>query len=219
MIISIPHTGYYLLICFVVILITNIIMSSQSRHFYTQAITKKPFSIFDLEFPLSKQALVNLIIGINELPGNQPVIVKKALRAQLYTDFLFMPGIYLFIFLICMKLAIKIENYSGYIFAILAFLQLLAWVLDIVENIFLLGKINNPVEPSVLIFKAYQLLEITKWGSACLGAFCGIFGSLYFFIAGDYSQHSLIYLALLIAVIVIFAIVSVLIKKTHKLTS
>ncbi|GAA3969676.1 hypothetical protein [Mucilaginibacter dorajii] len=213
MILFIADTWCFFLICLAVLLSATIVMTIQSRNFVTMGQVKKEFSIFDLEFPMSGKALFHLITGIDKLPSAEGARSKNALKGQLYVDFIYMPGVYLAIFLLCMKTATKIHGAGGYVFAVLAWLQLVAWLGDIIENVFLLLKISNPQEPSVTIFKAYQVLEFIKWGSATKGFICSCFALLFFFITGKYTIHSLNYFYWMLLELSLFGLITYLTRK------
>ncbi|MDN3579227.1 hypothetical protein [Mucilaginibacter flavus] len=213
MILFIADTWCYFLICLAVLLSATIVMSIQSRGFVTMGQGKKSFSIFDLEFPVSGKALINLITGIDKLPPAESARSKRALKGQLYVDFIYMPGVYLGIFLLCMKTATKIPNVGGYIFAVLAWFQLIAWLGDIIENLFLLAKIRNPEEISPGTFKAYQVLELIKWGSALKGFFFSCFALLFFFVTGKYASNPLSYFYCLLGELFLFGLITYLTRK------
>jgi hypothetical protein len=126
-----------------------------------------------------------------------------------------MPGAYGSIFILCMNLSWKMPASGAYFFSILAWLQGIAWLCDIIENIYLLGKIHrNPIPSSHSIFKAYQYLEVLKWGCALLGAVCGLSSLLYFWLAGSYAFESLYYILIIGIEVVVFLVAGKLIKRS-----
>lgn len=194
-------------IAFGMMLLTSFIMSIQSVNFYTYDVVRRKFSIIDLELPASPVEVVNLIKGVYKLPVQESQKTLKALRAQLYTDFLFMPAAYISIFLLCMQVSLKMVSFGHSFFAMLAWLQIIPWICDIIENVYLLHKINPDVVSSgPAVHKAYQFLEILKWGTALSGAIIGIAAIIYFWLIGNYSITSLKYLLIITAEIISFLI-------------
>lgn len=209
-------TGGWALFCimFGVTLVTSFIMNRQSRNFYTQDVVLRKFNIMDLQLPASALEIVNLVKGIYALPGEQSQKTLKSLKGQLYIDFIFMPAAYGTIFLICMQVSSKMTAAGHWIFAGLAWLQIVSWLCDIIENIYLLKKIRKDVTPSTPgIQKAYLRLEILKWGVALTGAVCSLFALFYFWLIGYYSKDSLKYLLIVIGEIALFFIAGKMTKK------
>lgn len=182
------------------LLITVFIMMRQSRQFYTMDVVMRRFSILDLEFPGSPNEIPTIIKGVYALPVVQQAKTLAALRGQLWVDFLFMPAAYGSIFLVCIKVAEKMNPAGTSLFTWLAWLQLLPWLCDIAENIYLLRKTGPNVPASTkTIHKAYQWLEITKWGISSIGMVCGLSALLFFWVTGDFDSASLHYLLILVA--------------------
>jgi hypothetical protein len=191
---------YWLCISMGGLLLTSYIMMRQSRQFYTMDVVMRRFSILDFEFPASPNEIPAIIKGVYALPVVQQAKTLSALRGQLWVDFLFMPAAYGSIFLVCIKVAEKMNPAGTSLFTWLAWLQLLPWLCDIVENIYLLRKTQPNVPASTkTVHKAYQWLEITKWGIASLGMVCGLSALLFFWVTGDFDQTSLRYLLILAA--------------------
>ncbi len=193
---------------FGLMLLLTFIMSLQSLHFYTKDVVVKKFSIMDLEMPATSTELVNLIKGLYKLPEQKSKKAISALKGQLYIDFLFMPCAYGAIFLLCMLVSAKMQLSFGInIFMILAWLQLIPWLCDIIENIYLLRKINpEPVLSSPSVHKAYLLMEAFKWGIALTATICAIAAICYFWLAGHYTLHALYYLLIIGGEIILFLI-------------
>ncbi|MBC7890190.1 MAG: hypothetical protein H7Z13_20130 [Ferruginibacter sp.] len=197
-------------VAFGLMLLLTIIMGRQSVHFYTKDVVVKKFSIMDLELPSSPAELVNLIRGLYKLPEPESIKAVKALKSQLYIDFLFMPCAYGAIFILCRLVSAKMQLSFGInIFIILAWLQLLPWLFDIIENIYLLRKINpNPVLSKPSVHKAYLIMEVFKWGIALTATICAIAANCYFWLAGNYAVSSLYYPLIIIAEIILFLILA-----------
>jgi hypothetical protein len=100
-------------------------------------------------------------------------------------------------------------------FIVMAWLQALAWVCDIIENIYLLRKVKSPVltEKSARVHKAYLYMEAVKWGLSLVGAICCISAICYFWLAGQYSGGSLYYLLIVIGEIAVFLLAAKLFMK------
>lgn len=183
-----------------ILLLTTFVMMRQSRQFYTMDVVMRRFSILDLEFPGSRYEIPALIKGVYALPVDQRSKTLSALRGQLWTDFLFMPAAYGSIFLVCIKVAEKMNPAGTTLFEWLAWLQLLPWLCDIIENIYLLRKTAPNVPASTeMVHKAYQWLEITKWGISSIGMVCGLSALLFFWVTGDFDTASLHYLLIMAA--------------------
>ncbi len=200
-----------------IMLLLAFIMSLQSRAFFTYDVSVRKFSIMDLEFPASAQELKNIIHGIFLLPADDVIKTKRALRGQLLVDFLFMPAAYGSVFIACMNISGKMVAFGQNTFAVLAWIQVIPWACDIIENIYLLRKIRPNVELSKpAVHKAYLVLEAVKWGIVSVGAVCAIYALLYFWLKGEYMIHSLRYLFVIIAEIILFVIATRVFLKKHK---
>lgn len=195
-------------ILFGLLLAITFIMNLQSLHFYTKDVVIRKFSIIDLELAADPKELVNLIAGVYELPQVQSKKTLNAIKGQLYIDFLFMPCAYGSVYLLCIKVAERMQLSLGYyVLMILGWLQVAAWLCDIVENIYLLSKIRpDPVMSSVATHHAYLMMEATKWGIALSGAVCSISVLCYFWLAGHYSPRSLQYIFIVLVEIILFSI-------------
>ncbi len=205
-------------ITFGVMQLTSLIMKRQEANFCTNDGTVRAFSIFDLEFAANAKEIVNLISGIFNLPPAKQHTSVKALKSQLYIDFLFMPAAYGSIFLLCIKTSDKLTTHAGKtVFLVLAWMQVLAWLCDIIENIYLLTKISpKPKGSGPFAFALYQLNEWFKWGISLTGAVCGISAMLYFWLTGSYSKDSLLYLIIVIAEILVIGIAGKMLSKKAK---
>jgi hypothetical protein len=185
--IYIPHALTLFCVLFVIMVITSIVMGNLSRSFYTVDVVRRKFSIIDLELPASAKEIANVIKGIYKLKDKECGTVIKALRKQLYVDFIFMPAAYGSIFILCMQLSWKLSSGEAEFFIILAYLQSVAWICDIVENIFLLNQIRPDIRPCGKgVFTAYRVLEAMKWGFSLLGAVCGLSSALFLWLSGHW---------------------------------
>jgi len=191
----IPHLWTWLIVCLLVFCFVSYIMSKQANLFVSGR-TGKKFSIFDLEFPASRSSLQSLIQSIDLLPNPslfpEPANVKKAIRSQLWLDFIFMPAAYGGIFLLCMAASYCVRNALQNFFIIFAWMQMIAWLFDILENILLFRQIKKPVVMGTTAFKLYQIMELLKWSIASLGLFLSIFALCYCWLMGINSSHPLV---------------------------
>ena len=96
----------------------------------------------------------------------------------------------------------------------LAFIQLVPLIYDIIENIYLLGKIRQDIkETDEKKHKQYLWMEATKWGIALTATVCSVSAVCYFWLTGNYSVTSFYYLLIILVEIVIFLIVVKLFLK------
>ena len=210
----ISQSWIWFCIAFGVMLVTVLIMNLQSKKFYTQDVLLRKFSIIDLEFPASAQELANIIKGIYALPSGQSQRTLRSLRGQLHVDFLFMPAAYIGIFLLCMQVSSKMSYFGHYVFAVLGWMQAIAWICDIIENIYLLNKIRpDPKISEPAAHKAFGVLEIIKWGIPLAGTVCSVSALFYFWVIGLYSPGSLLYLLIIVLEITIFMIATRSVKN------
>ena len=211
------HTDYWTLLCitFGLMLLFTFIMSILSLRFYTHDVVDKKFGIMDLELAATAMELQNLIKGLYKLPQPKSNKAIWALRGHLYIDFLLMPCAYGSIFILCSLVSTKMQSDIGRnIFLALAWLQLISWIFDIIENIFLLRKINPIPLPKADLsqkkymnsaHKAFLTMVIIKWGIALTATICAIASICYFWLSGYYSLDTLNYLLIIIGEIILFA--------------
>ncbi|MGB3006358.1 MAG: hypothetical protein WBC06_07625, partial [Chitinophagaceae bacterium] len=121
----------------------------------------KIFTIIGLEISYSKAKVIEILSSLDEK-------VKTILGYHLYFDFIFMAGIFPGIASLCM---IARKKHSGRmlrnLLLVLAFTQIIAWIFDIFENIYLLNWLKNPVIGNE--FGLYHLLVTLKWIIALSG--------------------------------------------------
>lgn len=123
----------------------------------------KLFTVIGLEISYPKQKVIEIMSSFD--PG-----VSRILRYHLSFDFIFMPGVYLGILSLCMMAKYKTTSRKLRSFLlVLGCLQLVAWLADITENIFLLRWIYNPAIGSE--YSAYHYIVIAKWVIALMGVF------------------------------------------------
>ncbi|HUS00472.1 MAG TPA: hypothetical protein VMY77_02025 [Chitinophagaceae bacterium] len=204
-------------IAFGLTLLTTFIMGLQSLNFYTLDVVKKKFSIMDLETPATRFELVYLIRGLYKLPRAEALKSIRSLRCQLFTDFLFMPCAYGAIYILCMLVSAKMTSYGVEFFYVLAWLQPVAWLCDIIENIYLLGKIKPHSKPSSKgVHKAYLVMEAFKWGIALVAVISVIAAVCYFWLSGWYHLQTLYYLPIIVIEILVFLIAAKMFLKNKE---
>ena len=207
-------------ILFGLLLIVTFIMMKQSRNFYTKDVVIRKFNIMELEMPATPTELMNIIKGLYLLPPLQSKKSISALRAQLKLDFLFMPLAYGTIFLLNWRVAHKMQSQPGYyMFLAFAFLQLVPWVCDIIENIYLLGKIKpEPGMTNEKKHKNYLIMEGAKWGITLTAVVCSVSAAAYFWLTGNYSSGSFYFLLIVLVEVIIFLIAVKVFFKARKLS-
>ena len=197
-------------LAFTLLLVVSFIMQRQSARFYTQDVIVRKFNIMELEMPATPRELYNLITGLFRLPPDESKRTLRALRGQLWLDFLFMPLAYGCISLLCWRVAYKMELTAGkYIFLAFAVGQLIPWICDIIENRFLLSQLKPGVkEMSESSHRSYLYMEALKWGLAITAAVCSVGAVMYFWCTGAYSATSLQYMTFIVVEIVVFLLAS-----------
>ena len=202
----ISNNGILFCIIFGAMMLTAFIMNLLSKNLYTLHVVVRKFSILDLQFPATALELATYIRGIFLLPKELSSKSLRALKGQLYVDFLFMPFAYGVIFLLSMLLSHKMNYLGNYIFSTIAWLQIIPFLCDMAENIYLLRKIRPDVTPSrPLIHKMYQLIVKIKWGIAVVAVVFCLSASCYFWLTGNFSNSSLRYLIIVFIIILVIA--------------
>lgn len=113
------------------------------------------FSVIGLELFYSKERIIEIFTSI----GDQ---VRTILGYHLTYDFVFMAGCYPGIVCLCMIAAKRIDSKTlRRILLILAFLQLIPWLFDVIENYLLLKWLYHPVIGDEFGF--YHLVVYSKW--------------------------------------------------------
>lgn len=122
------------------------------------------FSIMNLEMPGSEAALT-------EAYNNMDDGVLESVRAHLHADYFFMLGCYPFVALICLTVARTAAGTVKKIFLILAALQAVPFLFDVIENILLELWIPVPGETAFTFnFAIFQAMVAMKFAIA-LGAY------------------------------------------------
>lgn len=194
---------FYFAICFTVFLFTTYIMARVAKHFcMNKAGANVPFSIMDLELPLSERELVNIILT---MPDN----ARRAVKHHLNVDYLFMAAVYPGIALLCGIAANKMDHIGKWFFWLLAALQVVPWLFDVLENIYLAGKLRNPVvnEQNPKAFTSFIWRVQVKFIIALAGAICAVFALLYYWLTADFNPDTPWYLLVMLVELIIFIVV------------
>ncbi|PUZ26059.1 hypothetical protein DCC81_17615 [Chitinophaga parva] len=211
------HPWMLFFITWSIMLVSMLIMNHQARNFYTLDVVLRQFSIFQLEFPASNKELPNLIQGIYALPEPMRTRSLRALKGQLYTDFLYMPGVYLSIHILCHEVSRTQHGWGFALFTFLSMGQFISWLCDIIENFYLLRKIRRR-GPAIsrLEHKAYQLMELVKWGLALAGAGLGASMLVYAWLLGTVRAESLRVLGWVIVATVVYGVLNAVFNKQRE---
>ena len=198
-------------------LLMSLLKSSQAKKFFLMHMVIRKFSILDLQFPASAHELASVIGDIFELPNGLSRKAVKAVKTQLYLDFIFMPAVYGTIFILSMNVSMKMIYFGHKLFAALAWLQIVSWICDIIENVYLLNKLKpKPVVSSPTVQKAFERLEVIKWSFPLIASVCSLAAIFYYWIVGNYNDESLYYIALTIVEVLLFFIIKKLTTTTEK---
>jgi hypothetical protein len=195
-------------VAFGIMLLLNFLMSLQNRKFFRWHMGIAKFGMLDLEFPSSGQDLNELINEIYKLPGSLPAKTVRAVKTQLKLDFLYMIFGYGAVFVLCFKVSMKLSGFGHHFFSVLAWLQCIAIVCDIFENVYLIYKLRPglPV-PSKLMLNLYLLMEVIKWGLPLTAVVCSTSAIAYFWFAGNFSDQSLLYFGTAVLEILIYLLI------------
>ncbi len=124
------------------------------------------FTIIGLEISYSSDRIAEILSGISPA-------VKQILGYHLYFDFAFMAGVYPGIASLCMMARGKTRiGWIRQLLLMLAIGQGIAWVCDIIENIYLLNWIRHPETVGPLT--TYHSVVLLKWILALTGALFAI---------------------------------------------
>lgn len=208
--IDIYNAWFHFCIAFGGMLLASFIMGRLSNRFYTMDPLKKKVSMLALEFPAKETEVSNILKGIFLLDEEDRKASISSFRWQIILDFLlFMPCAYGSIFILCNTIAPTLRPTGQNVFMILAYAQILCFVLDGIENIYLWSNLKpNAKEASKLTFKLMQLLEVLKWGLALIGCVGGLSVICFYWLSGNYNSGSLVYILIFFLEIVVFLMLS-----------
>lgn len=215
---SISISWIWFCIGFGAMALIGFIMHLQSKNFYTLHVFVRKFSILDLEFPASPLELATYIKGIFLLPKELSSKSLNALKGQLYLHLLFIPVMYGTIFLLCMEVSHKMNFLGNYIFVLLAWIQIIPLICDYIENLYLLQKIRPDAQVSTQsVHNSFQLLGKLKWAISLIAAVFSISVLAYFWLTGSYSKHSIDFLIIIIAELILILILLKITKNSSKI--
>jgi hypothetical protein len=124
-------------------------------------VNNEKFTILGLELFYSKQKITGILASIDER-------VKTILRYHLFFDFAFMTGVYPGIASLCMMARKRVKSdLLKKVLYVFAALQLLAWIADILENLWLLKWMEQPSIGNE--FTWYHVVVVVKWVIALSG--------------------------------------------------
>ena len=124
------------------------------------------FSVIGLELSYPKGKIEEIFSGLTNK-------VKTIVSYHLTYDFVFMMGCYPGIVCLCMMAAKKIESKPlRKILIVLAFVQLITWLFDSIENYLLLKWLHHPVIGDE--FRFYHPVVYSKWIIAVTSALFAI---------------------------------------------
>lgn len=214
--IDIYSAWFHFCIAFGGMLLATWIMGRLNNRFYTMDPLKRKVSMLSLEFPSKETEVANILRGIFLLDEDDKKASIHSFKWQIILDFLlFMPCAYGSIFILCSTIAPTLQPTGKIIFMLLAYAQILCFLLDCIENFYLWSNLKPTAKPSsTLTFKLMQVLEIFKWGFALIGAVSGISVIFFYWLSGIYSKGSLIYIALFLLEIIVFSALSRIKIKT-----
>ena len=135
-------------------------------------LNEKLFTIIQLEFSLSKTEMLFLVTHIDDK-------VRLLLNNHLVYDFVFMAGVYPTIACLCMMVRDKVNSSAiRKILSFFAFIQILAWFADILENIYLMQWINQQSVND--LYDHFHIIVWAKWLMAVGGLFVAGIAFLFF---------------------------------------
>lgn len=208
--IDIYNTWFLFCLAFGGMLLATFIMGRLGNSFYTMDPLKKKVSMLSLEFPAKETEVSNTLKGIFLLDEEEKKASLNSFRWQIILDFLlFMPCAYGSIFILCTTIASTLKTTGEDIFMTLAYAQVLCFVLDAIENIYLWSNLKPDAKAaSKLTFRLMQLLETFKWGLALIGGVGGLSVIFFYWLSGNYNSGSLIYILIFFIEIVVFLLLS-----------
>lgn len=121
------------------------------------------FGIMQLELPKDEAALNSLIVELHDTSS------VSLMQTNLFVDFAFMPAVYgcvaFWLWLLRKRVDVRLKP----ILLIMSLMQIIPWILDIIENNLLLGAIRNPNYALEIDIYYFKIMVILKFLIACLG--------------------------------------------------
>jgi hypothetical protein len=208
----------YLCVCFGILLFLKLITSILDNNFYTLHVFVRKFSLIDLESPATPLELATYINGIYALPEELGERSLKSLKFSLYFEFIVMLFLYGTIFLLCMQLSMKFHITGRIFFQMLGWLQILEWILDIVEHVYLLKKIHPKTIPSSRnVHSMMQISTVCKYVIYLGTVVICLSIMVYFWLTGNYAYISLHYFTIIALEIIAFIILKKITAKDPKI--
>ena len=214
--IDIYNAWFHFCLAFGGMLLATFIMSRLGNRFYTMDPLKRKVSMMALEFPGKETEVANILKGIFLLNDEDRKASLNAFRWQIILDFLlFMPCTYGGIYIMCSTLAPTLEPAGKCIFMIFAYAQILCFVLDSIENVYLWSNLKpNAKEAGTFTFRLMQLLELLKWSLALISGIGGLSVLCFYWLSGNYQEGSLIYVIIFFLEIIVFLLLGKIKPKT-----
>lgn len=182
----------YLCFSLGIVLVIGLLMNFLSNNFYTLHVFVRKFSFLDLGSPATPLELATYINGIYALPKALGERSLRSLKTYLALNFLFMPFWYGTIFLLCVQLSMKFTGSGHLFFLTLGWVQIIAWICDIIQSVFLLKKIHPKTVPSAQnIHSLMQKIGIIKWILSPGVLVICISIMIYLWLSGNYITSSL----------------------------
>ena len=141
--------------------VTGVWMNALQQQVKQKGVTG--FSIMQLELPCNEDSLRNLLNVIEEHRAT-PLVVQ-----HLRVDFAFMPAVYIGI-AFWLLLTGRTNGRRNMLFVLLAILQILPWVFDIIENITLLNAISSAAHQLTMSVQTFRAMVYAKFIIAAVGA-------------------------------------------------
>ncbi len=211
--------GLLFLLFFAIFLIAAIIMRKLSKGFYTIIPAGRTFSIFNLEFPGSDEALTSLVLRMNN-------DVKMKVRKHLIVDYLFMLGAYPAIAILCFITSnyLSADSKSGSsILIIMGVAQVIPWLFDIIQNWILLQKLKKPIQPMPGTYRFFKYIVGIKLFITLTAINSALFINIYLWLIGGFSVKTILIFSGLGAAFILFMLVKAAVnhykrKKEEQLT-
>lgn len=183
-------------------------MGKLAKGFYTTIPAGRTFSIFNLEFPGSDEALTSLVLRMNK-------DVKTKVRKHLLIDYLFMLGAYPAIAILCFITSNYLSADSklgSSILIIMGIAQVIPWLFDIIQNWMLLQKLKKPISPIGGTYRFFKYIVGIKFFVALTAITSALFVTIYLWLIGGFSVNTTLIFSGLGAVFILIMLVKAVIK-------
>jgi len=201
-----------ILACLGIFIVTTIIMGRIAQAFITEAPERKKFSIFRLEFPGSDAQLTKLVLQLGSSS-------KKAVRAHLLVDYIFMMGVYPGIALLCYKTFLVLNEtqpVAAYIILAMGGLQIIAFACDVIENIMLLRKLSNVNSWNNQSHQTFSKLVFYKFTIALFALASTFCSWMYMWFSNMIPKPFVNGVAIAVAVLILYIMVKALINRRKR---